>query len=603
MNNDELNKRIKHYLEKDKTKSAIMLTAPWGAGKSYYIQNILRPYLEEKNQCVVISLYGLSSIIDVNRSLFFELHFNKVMPKKKLVKASLTVGKTILKNVASVSGIDINLSEQDLTQIYSSIDLKDKLIIFEDLERTSLDVIEFLGYINNLVEQDGGKVLLVANEEELLKYQTAECGETANKNEKKDIWTESKNSSSLPEKELSDASKQYMRIKEKTISDTLFFTGDTRLAISSIVSGFVKIKDVLEKNDKYIDEVISVFNSTDQRNLRSFLVACQKANDIISLLEGNDDDAFKECIFFGILIFILKSRNGDEIQWGQEVVLSYELGNSKYPLFKFCYEYIVNHSSGMLGIKDANIAFTNARLYASDKSDDDRDLNIIFNFMNMKETEVKGAILNVEQRLSSDVDDISFYRYGLLANYLIYISQYVDCDIEECLKYLVSNLNGRGDFILADHLFRQRLTIENNEKMQKYLIQKNAMLESLNKNKKAWFEFNYKPERVSAFCTEVYNSKGRFTGEKIFAKRLNMSDFASMVFKCSANEIDKLRIMFGDIYGTNNIKEFLSGDRESLEELFMLLKEFNRPKEFDGIQQMQVDFLIENLEDYIIKLS
>ena len=47
MNQNELNEYIKHYLEKDKTQSAIMLSAPWGTGKSYYINNVLVPYLNK----------------------------------------------------------------------------------------------------------------------------------------------------------------------------------------------------------------------------------------------------------------------------------------------------------------------------------------------------------------------------------------------------------------------------------------------------------------------------------------------------------------------------------------------------------------------------
>ena len=39
MTNDELNQYIKHYIEKDKTGRAIMLTGSWGIGKSYYIKN------------------------------------------------------------------------------------------------------------------------------------------------------------------------------------------------------------------------------------------------------------------------------------------------------------------------------------------------------------------------------------------------------------------------------------------------------------------------------------------------------------------------------------------------------------------------------------
>lgn len=34
MTNDELNQYIKHYIEKDKTGRAVMLTGDWGMGKS-----------------------------------------------------------------------------------------------------------------------------------------------------------------------------------------------------------------------------------------------------------------------------------------------------------------------------------------------------------------------------------------------------------------------------------------------------------------------------------------------------------------------------------------------------------------------------------------
>ena len=61
MTNDELNYYIKHYIEKDKTGRAIMLTGAWGTGKSYYIKNELKDYLEEYGcKCVVVSLYGLT---------------------------------------------------------------------------------------------------------------------------------------------------------------------------------------------------------------------------------------------------------------------------------------------------------------------------------------------------------------------------------------------------------------------------------------------------------------------------------------------------------------------------------------------------------------
>ena len=52
MTNDELNQYIKHYIEKDQTGRAIMLTGAWGIGKSYYIKNSLMPYLKRTDVSV-----------------------------------------------------------------------------------------------------------------------------------------------------------------------------------------------------------------------------------------------------------------------------------------------------------------------------------------------------------------------------------------------------------------------------------------------------------------------------------------------------------------------------------------------------------------------
>ena len=42
MTADELNGYIMHYLEEDKTHTAIMLTGEWGSGKTYYVEKILK---------------------------------------------------------------------------------------------------------------------------------------------------------------------------------------------------------------------------------------------------------------------------------------------------------------------------------------------------------------------------------------------------------------------------------------------------------------------------------------------------------------------------------------------------------------------------------
>ena len=43
----------------------------------------------------------------------------------------------------------------------------DKILCFDDLERANVDVIDILGYINNFVEHDHIKTIIICNEKEL----------------------------------------------------------------------------------------------------------------------------------------------------------------------------------------------------------------------------------------------------------------------------------------------------------------------------------------------------------------------------------------------------------------------------------------------------
>ena len=120
------------------------------------------------------------------------------------------------------------MSEADLQRLYESINLAGKLIILEDLERARIDIIELLGYVNSLVEQDRVKVLLVANEQEIIKY-----------DEKKIIEKDSKGKDEFKTiRVLSEKSQRYLIEKEKSISDTIYYFGDIKGAIENIIVSY-----------------------------------------------------------------------------------------------------------------------------------------------------------------------------------------------------------------------------------------------------------------------------------------------------------------------------------------------------------------------------
>lgn len=60
-----------------------MLTGEWGSGKSYYIENELVPFLKEKKAtAVVVSLYGLSDISTISKSIYMELRMGTLARKQ-----------------------------------------------------------------------------------------------------------------------------------------------------------------------------------------------------------------------------------------------------------------------------------------------------------------------------------------------------------------------------------------------------------------------------------------------------------------------------------------------------------------------------------------
>lgn len=230
MKKQEIIKYVRHYIEQDQTHSAIMLSADWGTGKSHFIQHDLIPHLaldkddqfkdkEKKHNCIVVSLYGLTQLSDISKSIYLEVRTSKIkkwvsaisnkIPKRlriasqEVISIGSGIGKTILKGVAGHSGVDLNISDKDLKKIFKSIDLSGKLLIFDDIERTKINILEFLGYVNSLVEQDGIKVLLVTNEAEIFQFQS------------ENVVQSTEGQPNLAEK--------YRKIKEKTISDTIQF--------------------------------------------------------------------------------------------------------------------------------------------------------------------------------------------------------------------------------------------------------------------------------------------------------------------------------------------------------------------------------------------
>lgn len=60
---------LKYYCEEPKPVGALMLTGEWGCGKTYLIDNILSPQLNESHIMIRISLFGMETVDDLKNEM------------------------------------------------------------------------------------------------------------------------------------------------------------------------------------------------------------------------------------------------------------------------------------------------------------------------------------------------------------------------------------------------------------------------------------------------------------------------------------------------------------------------------------------------------
>ncbi len=458
MNYQELNEYIKNYLENDKSKSAIMLNGPWGIGKSYYINECLIKYLseDEKNKysCIVISLHGVTSIGEINKLIFFERAIDKgfiftnktknkkfkniILKVKKLFQKNSSkikfVGKTIVNSFLSSKNISIDISSNDIEQLFLSSDFKNILIVFEDLERASIDIIELLGYINTLVEQDRVKVLVVANENELIKYKN-------NYIDKKDIYSsEFKDKKAEYEEQLSELydpkTITYLKNKEKSISDTINFECDYEGAINGIIQSFEN-----ETLNVFTDEKSILFFkkvvSSESQNLRSFLYACQKVSEIFNKCDEQNLVLHKETqeyIFNSLVVYAIKEKNAHVKVKSNSYI---DIANDYlqiYPLLPPCRNYVENHYISNEELENLNEICNE---FLKNNAMQDCDFSNIFNFYEIEESKLIESLVSIITKLEKN--RIPIADYGRLAFCLFEISAVLDYDISQHKKIILRN--------------------------------------------------------------------------------------------------------------------------------------------------------------------
>ncbi len=281
---EELVDSILDYVRADYTDYAIMINGEWGSGKTYFWNHKIRNKIESlqlngrKYTTIYMSLYGISNLEDISKKIFIETTqlMDKNMRKYMDNHGQTTIpeyAKTGL-DMANFFGVTQNGDKIDYASFFST---NNKVLCFDDLERANVDVIDILGYINNFVEHDHIKTIIICNEKELstkLKSSNLEMKTFIATYLLDKEGTLLKADKPMVEKirekieYVFDKANDYERIKEKLIGETFDYAPKFNYIIDGLLLRYENNKDLMRFLREHTNLITSTFVKSGTRNLR-----------------------------------------------------------------------------------------------------------------------------------------------------------------------------------------------------------------------------------------------------------------------------------------------------------------------------------------------
>lgn len=313
---------VSRYLKDDAYQYAILIDGEWGCGKTYFVKHTLLDKIKELEQDSsnrtpkYISLYGCKTIQDIQEAMvwiFADEAKKYVVQKttKHIIPAIKNIPKYLKqkapKNMEPAIGNILSTSKRVLNKVREKflpdvnvfeftsdwILMKDFIFIFDDLERCDCPINELFGFINGLVEHEGTKVILIANEKEISMKEIntqKELQYLLTLNEKIEwqkeenpfnhSYANNTNNNKVKISELERRRKllfsdetydgQYKKIREKLVGITLYYQPDVKEICKQLIAN-TSLDDTLAKElNEHINIFYNYMDHYSHHNLRTF---------------------------------------------------------------------------------------------------------------------------------------------------------------------------------------------------------------------------------------------------------------------------------------------------------------------------------------------
>lgn len=637
LSDNEIIEVIKDYINDSIYNYAVLIDGDWGSGKSYFIKEHLIPEIEVNNvdtkrECIYISLYGIKSTEEISKQIYTNFFMNKTN-NNKVVKRVVSTGSKFLSDLVSLKGIDITKYREDLE---SFINLDKYILIFDDLERCNCDVNEVLGYINNFVEHEGIKVILVANEKEIgknyecrnqeLRYllaskdninidinnkstpqNSSEINNNISQTESKDKKDFSVEDIKTRVKYIFDKNLVYEKVKEKLIGITIKYEPDLKLIHNNLINEHVEDSDLKLFIQNALEKNIDYAQKEEHINLRTYQFYLSKITNINKRLKKESGSEYKNydiimpyIVEYCYKVCIAYKSGQYEYKWGDGASYKYNrlgyFGNLCDFEYRFVDEYILySRLNSKEMINAIELSLHEKQEYENNPEDIVYKLEC---WWELRDDEAKELMDKCIENLYNNkyTNDklykilkifVSLESIGFNSNYLNRVVEYFKTTVNnEMIIYLedftsmIDDKNIKNKYIEIVNELKKIAEQENKRDIKKDIN------ECLSDNEK-WAKNLYDYVILDTNCKRQ---------DKSFIEIIGLEKLIRKITESSSYNISFLRYTISQFYDCMYTCNRYIDDKNNIQILINSLKELDRTN-FDKIKNKNIQQLINVLED------
>lgn len=644
LSEEEIKNELNDYIYNVNIKYATLLNGSWGSGKTFfikmYIEELEQKYKENKKdnkykKPVYISLYGLNNVSEVKNKIVLSLIKNeKIKQIMPFIDVGLEIGSEFIASNSFVQD-----SRSKLSKIIDALYKIDNLIIFfDDLERCNININSILGYINELVEQNNIKVIIVADENKIGKVNYSKNLELKHlvalsdnikmedKQKKKDFLISNETNKNMKlqftkeeviarTKYLFGEDTLYNEIKEKLIGKVIYYRAD----ICDIYDKFVDIiitnnnANTIAKKNK--EKFLKLLENEKYYNLRTLQFIFQCFNRLVhetqNIIENGDvKEIFWSDLFFYCTIKSLQIKQGKKLyNWepNQEfgtIYLESQLidykGTNCIVGFRFVDDYIEKSYLNKKKIKNVLNDYKNMVL--NEISNPNDPLYKLKTWWIISESELNTIIDELIVKIENN--EYSLELYSKIVNYLSRIEE-MDVEKEKIRKAIDKLEENIRKKIVVGKYSEDNLLSGTSETLKIY--QKN-----IDNIKKLVYqkEKNDDEEQISIiFASDDWgvklkeyckNNSYKFSQNRNFANILDIDAIILNIKSKNIEQIYEFWYALQKIYNYDNIKDFYMADKDVL---IQLKNELVNIQDVDKVKAFVINKIVKFLDDVIMKLQ